>query len=207
MFLVREVYFSEIGFIANGLLWSFATLAIATWRMKARGVSWKDLGLCRPKDYKVAVIATAAVLSMAIFSVVLFEVTKDQLAFGVTPDNSGESAVSKFGDLHGNWILFLRILPFVWLESLLEEVLDRGFLMNWLERMLSNDLFATVFAVVAQAAIFGFRHSYDLSERSITVGLIGLSMGVGYVAFGRNLWPLIVAHCALNTLSMLDRVN
>ena len=76
MFLVREVYFSEIGFIANGLLWSFTTLALATWRMKARGVSWKDLGLCRPKDYKVALIATAAVLGMAIISVVSLRLCK-----------------------------------------------------------------------------------------------------------------------------------
>jgi membrane protease YdiL (CAAX protease family) len=207
MFLVREVYFSEIGFIANGLLWSLTTLAVATWRMKARGVTWKDLGLCRPRDYKVALIATVAILAMAIISIVLFQVAIDQLAFEVAPDNSNESAVSKFGDLYGNWILFLTIIPFIWLESLLEEVLDRGFLMNWIERMLSNNLFATIFAVIAQAAIFGFRHSYDLSERSITVGLIGLAMGVGYVVFGRNLWPPIIAHCVLNTLSMLDRVN
>ena len=144
---------------------------------------------------------------IAVISVVLFQIMNDQLAFGVAPDNSDESAVSKFGNLHGNWILFLTIIPFVWLESLLEEILDRGFLMNWIERMLSNSLFATIFAVIAQAAIFGFRHSYDLSERSITVGLIGLAMGVGYVVFGRNLWPLIVAHCVLNTLSMLGRVT
>jgi hypothetical protein len=207
MFLVREVYFSEIGFIANGLLWSFATLAVATWRMKARGVSWKDLGLCRPESYKKALIATVSVLGLAIISVVLFQIVIDQLALGLAPDNSGESAASKFGDLQGNWLLFLTIIPFVWLESLLEEVLDRGFLMNWIERMLSSSLFATAVAVIAQAAIFGFRHSYDLSERSITVGLIGLAMGVGYVAFGRNLWPLIVAHGVLNTLSMLGRVN
>ena len=207
MFLVREVYFSEIGFIANGLLWSATTLAVASWRMKARGVSWKDLGLCRPKNYRVALIATVSILGLAVFSIVLFQVMNNQLAFGVAPDTSGESAVSKFGDLSGNWILFLTIIPFIWLESLLEEILDRGFLLNWIERMLSNSLFATIFAVIAQAAIFGFRHSYDLSERSITVGLIGLAMGVGYVVFGRNLWPLIVAHCVLNTLSMLGRVT
>jgi len=207
MFLVREVYFSEIGFIANGLLWSLTTLAVATWRMKARGVSWKDLGLCRPKSYKVALIATVSILGLAVFSIVLFQVMNNQLAFGVAPDTSGESAVSKFGDLHGNWLLFLTIIPFIWLESLLEEILDRGFLLNWIERMLSNNLFATIFAEIAQAAIFGFRHSHDLSERSITVGLIGLAMGVGYVVFGRNLWPLIVAHCVLNTLSMLGRVT
>jgi len=207
MFLVREVYFSEIGFIANGLMWSLSTLVVATWRMRARGVSWKDLGLSRPKNYKVALVATAAILGLAVASIVLFQITKDQFALGVAPDTSGESAVSKFGDLQGNWILFLTIIPFIWLESLLEEILDRGFLMNWIERMFSSNLFATVFAVIAQAAIFGFRHSYDLSERSITVGLIGLAMGIGYVVFGRNLWPLIVAHCVLNTLSMLGRVH
>ena len=207
MFLIREVYLPEIGFLANGLLWSFTTLAVATWRMKVRGVSWTDLGLCNPKSYKGALIATVAILGLAVFSVVVFQMMKDQLAPGLAPDTSGESAVSKFGDLRGNWILFLTIIPFVWLESLLEEVLDRGFLISWIERMLSNGLVATVFAVIAQAAIFGFRHSYDLSERSITVGLIGLAMGIGYVVFGRNLWPLIIAHCILNTMSMLDRVN
>jgi hypothetical protein len=207
MFLVREVYFPAIGFIANGLLWSFTTLAVAAWRMKARGVSWRDVGLRRPDNYGAALVATVAVLGMAVVSVVVFEIAKDQLAPGIAPDSSAESAVARFGDLQGNWGLFLTIIPFVWLESLLEEVLDRGFLMNWIERMLSSNRFATAFAVVAQAAIFGFRHSYDLSERSITVGLIGLAMGIGYVAFGRNLWPLIGAHCILNTLSMLDRVN
>ena len=78
--------------------------------------------------------------------------------------------------------------------------------MNWLERLVSKSNFATIFAVIAQAAIFGFRHSNDFSERSITVGLIGLVMGIGYVAFGRNLWPLIIAHCLLNTMSMVERV-
>jgi CAAX protease family protein len=48
--------------------------------------------------------------------------------------------------------------------------------------------------------------SEHMYSRSVTVGLIGLAMGIGYVAFGRNLWPLIIAHCALNTMSMLDRV-
>ena len=30
MFLVREVYFAEIGFIANGLFWSLTTLSLLT---------------------------------------------------------------------------------------------------------------------------------------------------------------------------------
>lgn len=78
--------------------------------------------------------------------------------------------------------------------------------MCWIEKLLSSTVFAIVMATIIQAIIFGFRHSYDLSERSITVGLIGLAMGIGYYAFGRNLWPLIAVHCILNTVSMVDRV-
>lgn len=206
MFLVREIYFSQFNFITNGLFWSLTTLLFASWRMQARGITWKDLGLCKPKNYQSALFATIFIFAFAIISIIIFDASKEQLGLEVAADHSNETAVSKFGDLHGNWLLFFSIIPFIWLESMLEEVLDRGFLMNWIEKMLSNTLFATIFAVIVQAALFGFRHSYDLSERSITVGLIGLAMGIGYIAFGRNLWPLILAHCVLNTMSMLDRV-
>ena len=206
MFLIREVYFPSVGFIANGLFWSLTTLAFATWRMRARGVRWADLGLRRPKSFKTTLIASLSILGLAIGSIVVFQMIQEQLPLGLAPDTSNESAVGKFGDLEGNWPAFFAIIPLIWLESLLEEVLDRGFLMNWIERLFSSTTLATVLAVVIQALIFGFRHSNDLSERSITVGLIGLAMGIGYVAFGRNLWPLIVAHCALNTISMMGRV-
>jgi len=92
------------------------------------------------------------------------------------------------------------------LQSTLEELLDRGFLINWFERLFSKTSFATTIAVLLQSMIFGFRHSYDISERSITVGIIGLVMGIAYVKFGRNLWPLIIAHCILNTISMFGKV-
>jgi len=207
MFLVREIYFSEVGFITNGLFWSFTTLAVASWRMHARGVSWKDIGIGTPKSYKTAFIGTIFILGFAVSSIVLFQTLKDQLGLEIASDHSNKKAASKFGDLQGNWILFFSIIPFIWLQSMLEEILDRGFLINWIERAFSNTLFATMLAVIAQAMIFGFRHSNDFSERSITVGLIGLAMGIGYVVFGRNLWPLIFAHCVLNTLSMLDRVS
>lgn len=206
MFLIREIYFPSVGFILNGLFWSLTTLACATWRMKVRGMTWPDLGLCRPKNIRTTAIATLSILGLAVGSIVVFQMISEQLLPGLAPDTSNESAVHKFGDLKDNWAWFFAIIPLIWLESFLEEVLDRGFLMNWIERMFSSNIIATVLAVVLQAMIFGFRHSHDLSERSITVGLIGLAMGIGYVAFGRNLWPLIIAHCALNTLSMIDRV-
>lgn len=207
MFLVREIYFSQVGFIANGLFWSTTTLLVAMWRMKARNVSWKDLGLERPKDYRITVLATVVILALIPAFIIGFEFVKDFLPVELDPDTSNADAASKFGNLKGNWLLFFSIMPFVLIQSALEELLDRGFLINWIERTFSSTTAATVFAVLLQAAIFGFRHSYDLSSRSISVALIGLVMGIGYVAFGRNLWPLIIAHCILNTMSMAGRVQ
>ncbi len=206
MFLVREIYISQFGFIANGLFWSLTTLIVAMWRMKVRNVTWKELGLRKPTNIGKTLLVSALILAAVIISLISFEIIKDQLPFSIAPDTSSESAVSKFGDLKGNWSHFFLIIPFILVESMLEEMLDRGFLMNWLERLFSKTSYATVIAVLLQASIFGFRHSYDLSERSITVFIIGLIMGIAYVKFGRNLWPLIIAHCLLNSMSMIERV-
>ena len=206
MFLVREIYIPKVGFIANGLFWSLTTLVVASWRMKVRSISWKDLGLKRPDNIGKTVGVSVLILISVTVSIILFEIIKDHLPFLITPDSSSESAVSKFGNLKGNWLHFFLIIPFVLLESMLEELLDRGFLINWFERLFSKTSFATVIAVLLQATIFGFRHSYDLSARSISVGIIGLIMGIAYVKFGRNLWPLIIAHYILNSMSMMERV-
>lgn len=206
MFLVREIYFPTIGFLANGLFWSFSTLAVALWRMRVRGVSWKALGLRKPENLLKTLLVTGLILISVVVSIILFGIIKDQFSALLAADTSSDSAVSKFGDLKGNWPLFFSIITMVWIESALEELLDRGFLMNWLERLFSGTGFATILAVIIQAAIFGFRHSNDLSERSISVAIVGLIMGIAYMAFGRNLWPLIIAHCVLNSMSMVERV-
>lgn len=206
MFLVREIYISQFGFIANGLFWSFTTLAVAIWRMKVRKVTWKELGLRKPKSLGKTLGVSIIILAAVIVSIIAFEIVKDILPFSIAPDTSSENASSKFGDLKGNWVLLLSIMPMVLIESFLEEILDRGFLMNWFERLFSKTSFATIIAVVLQAVIFGFRHSNDFSERSITTGIIALIMGIAYFKFGRNLWPLIIAHCLLNSISMVERV-
>lgn len=206
MFLIREVQIPKIGFLANGLFWSFSTLIVATWRMKVRKVTWKELGLHKPDDIFKTLGLSILILAAVFISIIGFEIIKDQIPFSITPDTSSENSASRFGDLKGNWWLFISIMPMVLLESMLEELLDRGFLLNWIERVFSSTTAATIIAVILQALIFGFRHSYDFSARSISVAIIGLIMGIAYVKFGRNLWPLIIAHCLLNTISMMGRV-
>ncbi len=210
MFAIREVSIPNVSFLVTGLFWSFTTLIVASWRMKVRGVTWKELGLTKPKSLKKTILVAGLILVATVICIMGFNIIADQLSFFTEqlsePETTKEATTSKFGDLKGNWLLFLAIMPMVLIESFLEELLDRGFLINWFEKLFSKTSIATLIAVVLQAAIFGFRHSYDLSERSITVGIIGLIMGIAYVKFGRNLWPLILAHCMLNTMSMIERV-
>ncbi len=206
MFAIREVYIPKFGFLANGLFWSLTCLAVAMWRMKVRNITWSDLGLSSSKHYLKSIGISLLILAAVFVSIISYEIIKDLLPFTIAPDTSSEDAVSKFGNLKNNWGLFFSIMPAILLESFLEELLDRGFLLNWLERLFSKTTIATILAVVLQAAIFGFRHSYDFSDRSITAGIIGLIMGIAYVVFGRKLLPLIIAHCLLNTLSVLERV-
>lgn len=206
MFLIREIYFPSVGFIVNGLFWSFTTLVIAIWRMKVRNISWKDLGLSKPESTKKTLLVTIGILIAVVLSLAAFEMLKDYSPFSLEQKNYSENLASKFGNLKGNWLLFFTIIPAVLLESMLEELLDRGFLINWFEKLFPKTIIATILAVILQALIFGFRHSYDLFDRSIRVGIIGLIMGIAYVKFGRNLWPLIITHCVLNTMSMMDRV-
>ena len=148
MFLIREVVISDVGFIANGLFHSLTTLVVATWILKSRAVTWNDLGLNRAQSFKKTILVTGFILLCTPLSIMLFQLVKDLLPIVLAPDTSEQSSVSRFGDLEGNWLLFFSILPFIWLESFLEELLDRGFLLNWFERLFSKTSMATILAVI-----------------------------------------------------------
>ncbi len=201
MFLVRTIYIDSIGFWGNALFKSISTVGVATALLYWRKQSWKDLGLTKPDKFiKLLGITGIAVVS-AIVSIMIFEIFIRDL---FSPES--ESSSSVFNNLEGNISLFFSIILFVWIESFLEELQDRGFSLNRFESLFAKVPLSTILAVLFQAAIFGFRHTYDLSPRSITTGLIGLVFGIVYVLSGKNLWPLIIAHIVLNSMSMIERL-
>ncbi|MEO9484206.1 MAG: CPBP family intramembrane glutamic endopeptidase [Ekhidna sp.] len=201
MFFVRTIYFDSLGFWGNGLFKSISTVGLATALLYYRKQSWKDLGLTKPKNYQRLFIIVAVTLAGTVLSIMLFQIFLADMF-----PSSGESAASaNMSKAQSTVIAIVSILTAVWIESFLEELQDRGFSLNRFQSLFSKVPFSAVLAVLMQAAIFGFRHSYDLSERSMTTGLIGLVFGIVYVVTGRNLWPLIFAHIMLNTMSMADK--
>jgi membrane protease YdiL (CAAX protease family) len=205
------MYFSSIGFWGNVLVNSLATLSVATLLLHLRGQSWKTMGLTKPKSY-LKLLGIAAVTFVATLgSIMFFEVFLRDILFPVVTSEAlmsseiPESSGDRFPNMQGRIAFFLGVIIIVWIESFLEELQDRGFSLNRFEALFSKIPFSIVFAVIIQAVVFGFRHSSSHGlAGSIVVGIIGLVFGIVYVVSGRNLWPLIIAHCFLNTISMMD---
>lgn len=204
MFLVRTIEIESIGFWGNTLFKTISTVGVATALLYYRKQSWRDIGLTKPDKYLKMLGFVAITLIGTVASIMLFEIFIRDLFTSSAEATSGSG--TRFSEMKGNIPYFFSIIFFVWIESFLEELQDRGFSLNRFESLFSKVPLSTILAVLFQAAIFGFRHSYDLSPRSITAGLIGLVFGTVYVLTGRNLWPLIIAHIILNTMSMIERL-
>ena len=99
--------------------------------------------------------------------------------------------------------LLIGLLPMMWLIVIGEEVLIRGLLMNYLANLFGNTTKAWVLAIVVSAIIFGLGHLGKGPSAAISSGLGGLAYGFGYYYSHKNLLPVIIAHCAVNTLGFV----
>lgn len=203
MFLIRETYIPNTHYLVTGFLYSGTTLLVATLFMKRRGITWKSIGLRRPKSIPNTFLIAGIVVIIIISLLLIFNLIQDSFSFVKESSEAAKGTSTGQTLSNGDYGYVFSVILFVWLQSGLEELLERGFLITWVEGLFSNWKFKTVIAVIFQACIWGFRHSYDISDRSVSVALIGIIMGIVYVKFDRNLWPVIIAHCAMNTISLL----
>lgn len=203
MFLIRETSIPNSHYLVTGFLYSGTTLVVATWQMKKRGITWKSIGLRKPKNIPITFLKAGGIFIAIIGMLLLFNILQDSLS--LVKESSAASQGTNTGQSisNGDYAYVFSIIVFVWLQSAFEELLERAFLITWLEGLFDKIPLKTTLAIIIQACIWGFRHSYDISERSISVALIGIIMGIAYVKFDRNLWPVIIAHCAMNTISMI----
>lgn len=115
------------------------------------------------------------------------------------PDREG--ALSRFGDLAGNTSLFVIWLAILWVAGPAEELFFRGFMINALSDVFGKSWVASALAILIPALIFGAGHMYYQGVRGLfTTGLIGVTLGCLFLAYKRNVWPLMIAHAGANTL-------
>jgi uncharacterized protein len=172
-------------------------VALATWRLRAAAESWRSVGLRRPERPLRVVLAALALYGLVVLGMLLI-VEPLSRTFGWPGLD-----LTAYAQLQGDPLMFAAMLGVAWTSAAVgEELLFRGFLLNRLETALGAGGAARVSAVVLQAIIFALAHAY-LGPRGVaSAALVAVVFGAWYVRYGRNLWPLILAHGLTDTLTL-----
>jgi hypothetical protein len=84
--------------------------------------------------------------------------------------------------------------------ALCEEILFRGFILRWVERLAGGGPGALVLAIIVQAVLFGLSHYPQGRTGVLTTTLGGLLWGAIFLVGGRQLWVVIVGHATVDTV-------
>ncbi len=109
----------------------------------------------------------------------------------------------RFGEVRDNLARYLLWLAIVWTSAAFgEEMFFRGYLITRLQEAFSGAYIAPALAILISAVIFGYGHmSYQGLRGFIITGLIGVAFGSMYLVLKKNLWPVIVVHGVVDTIS------
>ncbi len=184
----------------GGPITASSMVVLITVLLRWRVMRWRDLGLCRPPHpRRLFVQVPVALVTWLAVSGVAATLVGQYLP---RPDTS-----ARFGDLAGNLPATLWWIAIGWLiGGFAEEMIFRGFLLDRLEALLARGTPGSVMAVLLQAILFGTLHAYNRGLFGLLVlGAVGAVLGAFYLLFGRNLWPVILAHGMGNMLGFVAR--
>ncbi|GAB5413541.1 MAG: hypothetical protein Cons2KO_11440 [Congregibacter sp.] len=162
--------------------------------LSQRGLRWPHY----PEKSTQQVIVRIAFLAFSILVLrILFAAAAEPLteAFPKTIPNDNP--------LRDNTALLIGLLPIMWMVVIGEEVLIRGLLMNYLARLFGDSAVAWILAIIVSAIVFGLGHMGKGPGAAMGSGFGGLAYGLGYYFSRKNLLPVILAHCAANTLGFI----
>ena len=183
------------------LLCTFIAIGFFTWRYHE---SWSGFGLRKLPGWKSwALVLPQALLGIVAIIGIGYGATFAGDAIGLwSADAVPEGVEDRWGDVVGNLPVYLLWLVVIWTSAAFgEEIFFRGYLIKRFTSLLPDVRWAVGVAVVLAAIGFGMVHMYYQGFRGLVVtGFIGLAIGTLYLTYKRNLWPLIIAHGAVDTL-------
>jgi membrane protease YdiL (CAAX protease family) len=199
-------------YLMSLVFWRFAgpvslivTIAVLTLYLRARGVGWRSMGLRRLPGLKAKLmVIPQALLTLVAFGVAVALTTIAGPALGLdflakVPDGVAE----RWGAVTGDLPLYLTWVAISWTAAAFgEEMFFRGYMITRLQAALPAGRLGSAAAVLLPAAIFGYSHFYYQGLRGVFVtGAIALAFGTMFLVFKRNLWPMILLHGFVDTLS------
>ncbi len=195
------------------LTWRFSgpislliTLAVLGFYRHARGQGWRELGLrpLRGMRPMLLLLPQALLAFIAILGTgVLLSLAANALDIGFMQQHT-DAMAKRLGDIKGNVPLYLLWVAIAWISAgFAEETFFRGFLISRLLDAFAPVRFARAWAVGLAALFFGALHMYYQGLRGLVVGsAIGLVLGILFLAYKRNLWPLMIGHAMVDTLAI-----
>lgn len=164
------------------------------WLLAQRGQGWRQIGLrrLRARDLGLGLVALLAIFAINL----LINVLISPLAPDVLQEHQ-EGLAAVAGMLAGETPP-LAVAAAMLLIGFYEEALARGFLLARCRTLLPG----TWGPVLLSSALFGLGHFYQGWFGVLQTALVGLVFARLALHWG-TLWPVIFAHAALNTLSLL----
>jgi membrane protease YdiL (CAAX protease family) len=177
-----------------GVIVAILVIALLTWQ---RGEGLESLGFRQPDSWAGTILLSLGLgMLLALASTLVIEPLTDKLT-GEPIDHS------LFDGIRGNIGAFMKLLLVVWvLVAFLEEIIFRGFLMSELARWLGKGLGGTALNLLFSSTLFGIAHWYQGKSGALSTGLIGLVIGVIFIAGGYNLWLPVLTHGFIDTFGL-----
>ena len=194
------------------VLWRYAgpltlltVLSGLTVYLRWRGLSWREFGLVRlPKLKSWLLLPAQALLAI----VVIFAIGAGASAIGTAlgfelMSEQPAGVADRFGAVADgslpHYILWIAIS--ILAAGLGEELFFRGYMVNRMRDALGSGVMMTALTVLLPALYFGYGHFYYQGLGGLIItGLIGLGLGILFLIYKRNLWPLVIAHAAADCL-------
>ncbi|HNP17130.1 MAG TPA: CPBP family intramembrane metalloprotease [Fulvivirga sp.] len=202
MLVVKSIadYFEIIG---AGSIAIWCSIITATYFIRRRNTDWFSFGLTLPKGKREWLKSVGLAILTVIVVFLLMGLILDPILSHYGLEKPADVA-DRFQFFLGKPLVFISYLIIVvWIGAALgEELLMRGFLLNQLAHLFGNTKWTWFLALSFHAIIFGMLHSYQGLAGIITTTFIALIFGVVYIISNKRLFPVILAHLIINTISL-----
>ncbi|MCP4977575.1 MAG: CPBP family intramembrane metalloprotease [Maribacter sp.] len=183
----------------SGPITATCLTAICTWILIHNKMRWSDLGL-RKMDKPIKLVWQVPIAFVLMVLVAAGSNALISMIFGETVLSQ-----SRFEGMEGNLPMFIKWVLISWVVgAFMEEMIFRGFILNIIEKLIHNTKYAIIVAILFQGFLFGLVHFYNRGiVGALVIFNLSIVLGILYVKFNRNLWPLILAHGIMNMLSFV----
>ena len=177
-----------------GVIAALVIIALTIW---LRGDGLIGLGFFPPENWGTTVLWSLLLgIAIQLASTLILEPFSDR----VTKSRTDHAA---FEGLRGNLRNFLFVLLLVWiLVAFLEEIIFRGYMMGEIVELIGRSQGALAVNVLVSSILFGLAHWYQGKSGALSTGIVGVLLGILFIASGFNLWLPILTHGFIDTVGL-----